>query len=54
MASQVASSSGAFYTPTPLEPFLIWVAVKEVAVSYFVGETLLFIVYIYIHYGYLV
>ena len=29
----------------------IWVAVKELKLSYYIGETLLFTIYIYTHYG---
>ena len=28
-----------------------WVAVKELKLSYYIGETLLFTIYIYTHYG---
>ena len=28
-----------------------WVAVKELELSYYIGETLLFTIYIYTHYG---
>ena len=31
-----------------------WVAVKELKLSYYIGETLLFTIYIYIHYGNLI
>ena len=31
-----------------------WVAVKELKLSYYIGETLLFTIYIYTHYGNLI
>ena len=30
---------------------LVWVAVKELNLSYYIGETLLSTIYIYTHYG---
>ena len=37
-------------------PFVTWVAVKELKLSYYIGETLLFAIHIYIytHYGILI
>ena len=31
-----------------------WVAVKELKLSYYIGKTLLFTIYIYTHYGNLI
>ena len=34
-----------------LDMWCFWVAVKELKLSYYIGETLLFTIYIYTHYG---
>ena len=43
--------AGSGHNVMRLEVLAFWVAVKELKLSYYIGETLLFTIYIYTYYG---